>query len=401
MRNEEKLRVVESGDVLEINRTNRKSATTPITPLNARPPYDTPYRASGYTTPAPPASTMHYALLMTLTWLSGPAALLLTRSGRRQQGWVVLSVSSTVAGLIVLMVPYARMVALTGLATPLAWGALAMLASLGGFTAWARATQLIAASVPPQHRAPRLLRSPLVIFALGLMAPGSGLLASGSRWRAALWLWALWPAALGAVVLRSGLGMWRHLVATVPNAAAADLLETSILLAVGAVTAGAIVWLVQALEGARRVAPPSSSSRGRADWFAVALGLSCATLAIAGQPGRAARELGDAALVLRAEGMSIIPLQLSLAADRLDPSCAEYAVQAIALHEERGERDRADRLRARLDEGLASYMALLGADRTVPAGGDSRAPTIRPRIDDPARSGDADLYYGALTKPQR
>ncbi len=123
--------------------------------------------------------------------------------------------------------------------------------------------------------------------------------------------------------------------------------------------------------------------------------MSCAALAVGGNPGHVARQLGDAALVLRVEGMTIIPLQLSLAADRLDPSCAEYAVQAIALNEARGDQARAGALRARLDQGLATYVALLGETRD--------RPTIAPdlRSADPARPGGEEVYYGTLARTKR
>lgn len=384
MRNEEKLHVVGAGDVLDTTGHSWKSPAAPITPLTARAPYATPER----TRAAAPASSMHYAVLLPLTWLCGPAALLLTPAGRRHRGWAALGVAAAAAAAVIVAVPYDRFVPLTGLATPLAWGSVAALAVIGGFTAWSRAVYLAAAAVPPPHRQPRWLRTRAAVCALGLLAPGSGMLVSGGRARAALWLWLLWPAALGMATLRSAPGMWRHLTSTVPDGAAADTLEYTLLLAAAAVAAGGLIWIVQALEGARRLAPAPALGRGRGDWFAVALGVSCAALALAGNPERVARQMGDAALVLRADGLTIIPLQLSLVADRLDPSCAEYAVQAIAMHEARGDQASAAALRARLDAGLSTYVALREA-RPSPAA----APT--------ERDGEPELYYGTLARPRR
>ena len=394
MSNEDRIHVIEAGDLLETRDRVGKAATTPITPLTARAPYATPSRTVAYTPPAEPGSSMHFALLIALTWLLGPAALLLTPAGRRRRGWVALGLVAAAAALVLLVVPYEGFVSLVGLATPLAWSALAVLATAGGFSAWARAVHLASASLPPAHRLPRLLRSPAAVLALGLLAPGSGLLASGGRLRAGLWLWLLWPAALGLLVLRSAIGMWQHLAMTMGNSSAADMLEVFILLSAGAVAVGALVWVVQALEGVRRLAPAPALGRNHGDWFAVALGVSCVTLAVGGNPGHVARQLGDAATVLRAEGMTIIPLQLSLVADRLDPSCAEYAVQAIALHEARGDQEQAGALRARLDEGLASYLTLLGNDGAQAGpGSDSSV--------DPARPGNEDVYYGTLVRRPR
>jgi hypothetical protein len=332
--------------------------------------------------------------LLALTWLLGPAALLLTPAGRRRRGWVASGLAAAAAALVILIVPYAAFVPVTGLATPLAWSVLASLATIGGFTAWARAVQLASAALPPQHRLPRWMRSRAAVFALGLLAPGSGMLASGGRMRAGLWLWLLWPAALGVAVLRSAGGMWEHLATTLGNSAAADLLEVSILLAAGAVAFGVVLWVVQALEGARRLTPAPALSRHRGDWFAVALGVSCAALAVGGDPGYVARRLGEASLVLHAEGMTIIPLQLSLAADRLDPSRTEYAVQAIALHEARGDHDQAAALRARLDVGLASYLTLLGAEPAPDGPGDDSSI-------DPVRAGGDEVYYGTMVQRSR
>jgi hypothetical protein len=398
MRNDEKLNVIGPGDVLDIRDLSRKPVATPLTPK----PAGGPLRMSGRRAAAPaapsPAPTMHYALLAALTWVLGPFAVALTPAGRRRRGWLALGLVSGTAGVAVVVVPYDRFVPLTGLATPLAWGALATLAVIGGFSAWARAVLLAAAHVPPLHRLPRWCRSRPAVAALGLAAPGCGMLAGGGRWRAALWLWALWPAALGLLVLRSAPGMWRHLQSTLPDRAASDLLEGWLLLSAAAVALGALAWLVQALEGARRLAPAPALSRGRGDWFAVALGVACAALAAGGNPQLAARHLGDAALALQAEGLTVIPLQLAQAAARLDPADAAYAVTAIALHEERGDQARAQEARERLDRELAPYVALLGAPDGR-AGG--VAPAGSPRAVDPAGAGSPELYYGTLARARR
>lgn len=401
MSNNEQIRVMETGDVLEIRNHSRKGASTPVTPLTARPSQGATARSAESAALGARSRSMHYALLIALTWLCGPLAVLLTPAGRRRHGLAALGVMAAVAALVILVVPYGGFVPVTGSASPLVWSALALLAALGGFTAWAHAVFLASASLPPLHRLPRLLRSRTAVAVLGLLAPGAGMLASGGRQRAGIWLWLLWPAALGLAMFRNATAMWQHLAVTLTDSAAADLLEFSLLLSAGAVSVGALVWLVQALEGARRLAPVPALSRGRGDWFAVALGLSCAALAVGGNPGHVARQLGDAALVLRAEGMTIIPLQLSLAADRLDPSCAEYAVQAIALHEARGDRARAGALRDRLDRGLATYVALLGEDRarTGADDGSNVGPDVRSA--DPARPGGEELYYGTLARPER
>lgn len=398
MRNEEKLHVVGAGDVLDLRDLDAKRATAPVTPLTARAPYRSERRVAAPAPPSPAPAPMHYALLATLTWLCGPAALLLTREGRRHRGWLALGLAATAAGLALVAVPYGRLVAWTGASASLAWGSLAALATIGGFSAWARAVLLAGAHVPPTHRLPRWLRSRAGACAVGLAAPGCGMLASGGRRRAAAWLWALWPAALGLLVLRAGPGMWRHLAATAPTRAATDLLEHSLLLSAVACAAGAVAWLVQALDGARRVAPPPALGNARGDRFALALGLAALALALGGNPGRAARNLGDAALALQAEGCTVIPLVLARAADRLDPSQADYAVLAISLHEQRGEPAQAAALRSRLDAGLSSYVALLGQPAGAGRGGGT-APA--PGALDPARPGGDGVYYGTMARARK
>ncbi len=395
MRNDEKLKVVVAGDVLDLGGNNAKPAATPVTPLTARPPYTTSRRAGTIATPAAGAGRMHYALLLALTWLCGPAALLLTPAGRRHRGWLALGLAATVAGAFLVQVPYARLVAWTGLSAPLAWGSLAALATAGGFSAWARAVLHAGALLPPPHRLPRLLRSRAGVGAIGLLAPGCGLLVGSGRWHGALWLWALWPAALGALTLRAGADMWRHLATTIPDRAATDLLEHTIVLSAAAVALGVLAWLVQALEGARRVAPAPALARGRGDWLAVALGLSCLGLAVGGSPDRAARQLGDAATILQAEGLTVIPLHLAQAAGRLDGSRSEYAVLAIALHEQRGEAGRAASLRDRLEQDVAGYVALRerqGAGSRQPRGAVAPAATM-----DPAQPVD-DVLHGTMAR---
>lgn len=398
MRNDEKLNVIGPGDVLDIRDLSRKPAATPLTPMPAGGRGRLSDRRGAAPAAPAPAPTMHYALLIALTWLLGPFAVALTPAGRRHRGWLALGLASGTAGLAVTVVPYDRFVPLTGLATPLAWGSLATLAVIGGFSAWARAVLLGAAHLPPLHRLPRWCRSRAAVAALGLAAPGCGMLTGGSRWRAALWLWALWPAALGLLVLRGAPGMWRHLQSTLPDRAASDLLEGWLLLSAAAVALGALAWLVQALEGARRLSPAPALARARGDWFAVALGVSCAALAIGGNPRLAARHLGDAALALQTEGLTVIPLQLTRAAARLDPADAGYAVAAIALHEARGDASSAQAARERLDRELAPYAALLAAPY---ARGGGVAPAAAPRAVDPAGAGSAELYYGTLARARR
>lgn len=397
MRNDEKLNVVVAGDALDIGRPARKAPATPVTPLNARAPYrSAPATAAwtppppGGTAPAPAPATMRYALLLPLTWLCGPAALVLTPAGRRDRAWLALGLAAVAAAAALVVLPYERLLRLAGIVAPPAWATLALLATAGGFAAWARAVQIAAAALPPVHRLPRWWRSRLFVGALGLLAPGCGQLATGARQRAAFCLWLLWPAALGAAVLGNAAAMWRHLLAVSSSSLVADALEVAFVAAAGAVVAGVLFWLAQALDGARRLAPAPALGRARGDGFAVALGAACLALAVAGQPARVARQLGDAALILRAEGLSLIPLRLCLAADRLDPSQAAYAVQAIALYESRGEAAPAAALRARLDDGLAPYLAL------------RESPVVRSEGGPPSgRPANADIYYGTLARPRR
>ena len=76
-------------------------------------------------------------------------------------------------------------------------------------------------------------------------------------------------------------------------------------------------------------------------------------------PGTLAERLDHRAGQLMDSGYHVIPLQLSLAAHRCDPSHSRYAIQAMGLYTELGRTDQAEELRNRLDSNLGPFVELV------------------------------------------
>lgn len=411
MRTEEKIWLIEAGDVLEVM---NPAPETSVTKKKAAPSKPKPARLHTAAAPSrdearivpppPPRNTMHFALLVPLTYLLGPLSLLLTRTGRRDRMWVGTSLASAAATAVLLAVPFDRFFSAAGLAAPLLWCGLAIFAAVGTFTVWSRALLIAGRDLgPAQVRLPRWLRRKWMLTAFGLLAPGSGLLLAGRRQAAALVLWLLWPAALGALVLVNGRSIWQSLPRALPDPRFLITAETVFLIAAGTILVGALIWLVQALEVARQKGSVSYR-RSHTKQYALALGVACAVLFLTMDRTHIAGQLGSRAQVLRSADMKVIPLYLNLAADRLDSSQAKYAAQAMALYADLGRVEEADELRQRLDRGLQTYLAALPSQTSLAnASPTSHEPGLDgrsgARSNDPGSNQDADLYYGFMGAP--
>ncbi len=415
MSHEDKIWLIEAGDVLETPRPQQELPATPRPAPRPRP------RTAAVVEPREPRrvvreqarpQTLHIAPLLVLTWLLGPLAVLLTPEGRRERTWAGLGVVAAVAAAILTLVPFARFHQGLAGSAPLVWMPLAFIATLGGFSAWARAVQIAGErGVTQASRLPRWLRRAPALAAAGLCAPGAGLLLAGRRRRAALALWMLWPAALAALVLVQGRGIWHGLRQAVPGPATGLALETIFIASAAVLLAGVVAWLVQALEAVRLTTPAGARAHG--DWYAVALGVACAALAFTAQPRMVAGQLATRAAGLQQAEMRIIPLRMALAAGRLDPTNTAYAVQAVALCEELGRADQAEALRAELAAGVRPYLAMLGPERQDEPGGRARPAADPPRRSRPAAPQPApaapiepaydphgaDVYFGMMVAP--
>jgi len=370
MYNDEKIWSIELGEDLEIEETKEKRSE----PLAPPPPVQGTSRIvlRKKPVPAPLARKkapfrLHFALLMPLTWLLGPFAILLTPEGRQRKDWALL-------GLIVGL----AWVALT------VWGGDLLVRSGGGpvlaplmflytsvifagFTVWARAVHLAGgANRPADHKLPGLFRQSWGTGLLGILFPGMGLLAAGHPRRAAAVLWLGWFPVAALVLLRAAPWLWR--IRTEDGAVFMDALqfEKILLFAAAVVAMGVFGWLVQALDGAR-LAPGETLRIGarRGDLFGLALLAAVMALFAVAEPGPVARRLGYEARTLRAEGLRLVPLTMVRTAAFLDPGRTDYTVIAMEIYEAMGQENKSQDLRRQLDRNLASYRDLVRLDQAA------------------------------------
>jgi hypothetical protein len=232
-------------------------------------------------------------------------------------------------------------------------------------TAWARAIGLVMSSRAARFPdGVRWVRRPVVVGAAGLIVPGLGLLLSG-RPRLGAWMFGLLaPLAACALVLAHAPRLW-----TLPSPASMSGisrpdLETVFLAATGCTAVILFAWIVQALDGIRRVTPaPSSTLSGL-----VSAGLLVALVlfGVGFRPVVVAEQLHSAGTRFQRDGWRVVPLVLSEAAYRLDPATPEYLSRAAALH---GDLGRNEAARARWDLLTERARAWTAAARSAGRGG--------------------------------
>ncbi len=304
-----------------------------------------------------------------LAYLAGPYAILATRRGRESKLWIALAVLSA-TGAAVLFARANRIFAAphgAGIGFAL-WLCLACLAMGLGFATWARGAFLLGRHKGHLlRRLPAPLRHPGTAGLLGLVIPGFGLFIAQHPRRAAGALLAACATVIAALVLWQAPALWRLSQSGI-LVEHGDNLER-IFIVMGAVGAfGALIWIAQALDGARLAgyraerapAPHGEGYSGRhGDWFTVALVLAIAALPITFKPSHVAETLNRFAIFLSEDGLRVIPLAALDAAMRLDPSRAEYAVRAIELNEAFGRPTAALALRRDLAERWKPYERML------------------------------------------
>ena len=296
-----------------------------------------------------------------LAYLAGPYAILTTRRGRESRFWVVLAILSSTMATIV----FAR--ASKIFATPhgagigfLIWLSVACLAAFIGFAAWARGVLLLGCHKGwLLRRLPQWTRHPGMAGVIGLLIPGSGLFVAEHPRRAACALLMVCAMVVSALILWQAPDLWRLSQVGI-LVGHGDVLER-IFLAMGMIGLfGALVWITQALDGARLAgAGTEGRARPHGDWAVVALVLAIAALLITFKPARVAETIDRFALSMREEGLRVIPLAATQAAMRLDPSRPGYAVRAIELNEALGRPGEAFALRRDLAERWKPYERML------------------------------------------
>ena len=311
-------------------------------------------------------------LLTFLAYLAGPYAILATRRGRESRFWVVLAILSATAAVIVLARANKIFAAPHGAGIGFViWLSVACLATALGFAAWARGVFLLG-----RHkgwllrRLPAWLRRPGTAGVLGLLVPGFGLFVAEHSRRAACVLACVCTTIVSALVLWQGPALWRLSQVGV-LLGHGDILER-IFIVLGAIGLfGALVWIVQALDGARLagVGPGRDGAESRhGDWAAVALVLAIVAALVTFKPARVAETLDRFAVSMREDGLRVIPLAATQAATRLDPSKPEYAVQAIELNEALGRPGEALALKRDLAERWKPYERMLRLEAATAEG---------------------------------
>jgi len=319
---------------------------------NRTEPYD--YRARNVRAVSAP--------IVLLSYLLGPLAILTTREGRTSRFWVALAAGS-VAVTLSLLIGWNFILSRFGekgfVILPLML--LTSVSILTGFTVWARAVYLIGRHRALLHRnIPDPLRKPNLIGMLGLLAPGLGLLVTGYYRRAALTLWVIGSFALSLFVLYHAAWLWSWNRGAGSEALQGTTLE-HLFIGMGIVGIfGALVWIVQALDGARlaeRRFARNAHSPGNAAAFALLAALVVFVLMF--QPASVAETLDYFAVSARHEGYRILPLHAELAAMRLDPSSPAFAVKAAELYDQLGRHENAQALREELFERWKPCMVIL------------------------------------------
>jgi hypothetical protein len=220
-------------------------------------------------------------------------------------------------------------------------GAAVLAAAMAWLTVWCLG--LIAASdrCPEGPLSRRGHRRPLVAATVGLCCPGLGLLLSGRRVRCIVTLAVVGAGAVATLLLLRAPFSWQAHHAD-PDPMFSDLqVERIFLVLAGTLAAGALAWLVSALEGGRLAAGPRVvRAVSGADRVPAALLISLVALGIWFRPLDAAHGLDRLTHQLTDGGLRLAPLWTARAAAFLAPAepVLELRVaerqEALGRHEE-------------------------------------------------------------------
>lgn len=247
---------------------------------------------------------------------------------------------------------------------PSIWLVIVPTLTLAVASAWARS---IATARPPSSRpgswVARWGRDPRVVGVLGLFVPGLGLMIAKCRRHAAASFWLVGPLAASGVVLLNRGWLWEKSHSLVSPGVHGDTLEVVFAAAAGVCMLTMLGWIVQALDGARRV----SDARGHSDLAAMALVFTVMLFGATYHPASIGRQLHAAASGLRSEGFRVIPYALCETAARLDPATPTYWVDAADLAESLGMRQTAREHRQLVERRVIEWRVAAGVERTASA----------------------------------
>lgn len=365
MYSNEKIYSIELGEDLDLLDHSRKQRAIPPAARPAARQAKKVAKAKPARESKPHSRELQFAPLVFLSYLLGPFSVPLNPDHRNRRILMSLGLVSGMAGLGMLA-GRGFVLDLVSKGWPLWQVALvATVVIVTAFSVWARNAQLVVQHHgQPRHRLPAIFRKPWAVGLTGLAAPGLGLLLAGCARRGAAVIWSGCMVAASAMVLVGAPAIWAGNHAGQPGSLNPLVLEYVFMAAAVILLAGLIGWVAQALEGARQMMEePGIRHRMRGDWYAAALLATLVGVALAWDPSTMAGHLDGGSVVLREQGYRLIPLEMSLAAHRLDPAPSQYAIRAMELSEELGRTEEAAALRSELDGNLASYLALVQAER--------------------------------------
>jgi hypothetical protein len=285
----------------------------------------------------------------------------LVHEGARRIAWALLGPGAIVVGAALAIwgsrlrarldsVPYGDLI----------WIALGTAVATSIIAAWATAigSSRQVRPVRTTRRAAWILRPTAATFA-GLLVPGLGLMMAGKRRLAAAAFWILGPMIAAALVLRQWRWISGRTDSSVPAALSGTVGEAVLAAAFLVFVLSLLAWIVQALDGARRV---SWGRVGQPGVVSLALVLALGVFAATFRSHTFARSLDTQASALQAEGLRLIPWGFCEVAARLDPITPHYQVRAAELADELGmdsvASDRWQTLEQKSEEWLVARDAL-------------------------------------------
>jgi hypothetical protein len=288
-------------------------------------------------------------------YIAGPIAAATWSKGRRRVVWAVAGIASLVTG--VALAVDASAIGMWLWKWPngvLYWLIGVPIVILTIATAWTRAIGEASHGRAKQY--PHWLRRPWAVLTLGMLVPGLGLRVAGHPQRAVWAFWIVGPMAAAWVVLANWRSLWEESRGAVHPGISGASLEIAFVIAAGVAATVMLIWMVQALDGARRVSP--ARSVGASNLMSVALLLSLLLGVGMFRPIAFARGLHQASIVLQLDGFRVIPLGLCEAAARLDPAEPIYLAHAAELNEALGMEDAAQAKRQIIEQRLNTYLQI-------------------------------------------
>lgn len=274
-------------------------------------------------------------LAAVFSYFLGPLSVLASRKGRKSRFWVFLAVLSLVStGIFAAALAGGFDADESSVRLVPVWLGCGIAGVLFGSAAWSGGVLLAAKRYRKELGSlPAVFRKGSIAGVLGMIFPGFGLFLIRRRGRAASAVWAAGSVVISWIILYSAGWIWNWHNRPGPGAAGADSVEYLFLSAAVLMVVGIISWLFQALDGARLASPGGrNGSRARADLYIVALLVAAAAFGLTFQGEAAARYLDDNSSKMLKSGYRIIPLYLSRAAERIDPSRPEYRLRLMRIY---------------------------------------------------------------------